>query len=166
MLFALALMAMLYFSGATPGQLIDGLVTAAGWIVTAFSVLAGFNTTSLTIFTTNTSGSSVLRPLKRELIEGTRHVKLEQVIAYFSWSIVSQLAFLLATAAAALVFGDFSPLRCALLSSAVGYGAVWLIDFILLFGLAYAVVLTIRNMSILHLFLVAEARSPAPSDNK
>jgi len=127
-----------------------------GVIITAFSILAGFNTTSLTIFAT--SSSPVITKLKSEKIENTNIRKIEQLFAYFSWSIVVQLTLLLISIISTFVFSYLYPLEYI---AKLRYGnfLLWITFFLAISAVLYSITLTIRNITILYFFLIADTRN-------
>lgn len=135
-------------------DLISKLSSLIGTIITAFSILAGFNTTSLSIFAT--SSSPIAEMLKNELIEGTSRSKIEQVLAYFSWSVVVQLTLLIVSIISSLIL-TYIP-KCYFSFNNLIAALIWMCFFLGITAIFYSIFLTIRNVSILYKYLVAESR--------
>lgn len=142
-------------SQVTIKTLTQGLNGTLNTIVTALSILAGFNTASLSIIAT--SNSEIVSLLRRELIEGTNRAKIEQIISYFSWSVIFQLVLLTFSIVISLLYGYLLPIDRLILSQVFSV-VTWGVVSIVIIGAIYSLKLTIRNILILHMFLIADSR--------
>lgn len=120
---------------------------AAKVIITTLSIQSGLHTTSLTFFAN--SSSPLLEDLRKDFIidsKGmeTNYKQIEQIFAYFSWAILVQL-FVLLVALTVLFF----PATCILSPY---------ISVLIVFGSFYALILSIRNIGILHSILKTSSR--------
>jgi len=148
-------LAALIFSKANSSSLILEASSLTGVIVTAFTLLAGFNATSLSIFAT--SNSPLAQSLKEQLIEGTDRPKIEQLLAYFSWSVVFQL-ILLFLSITVFFLSSFLSEESAIFQNEIFIIVSWFIIWAGLIGILYSIMLTMRNVSILYYYLIADAR--------
>ncbi|MEG6512436.1 hypothetical protein V6C32_10980 [Desulforamulus ruminis] len=156
LILGLATVGLLFYLNATTYFIINAINSTVGVAITAFSILAGFNATSLSIFAT--SNSPVAKKLKNELIKNTNRAKMEQILSYFSWSVVVQLVLLLLSVIASFLFANDSPFKKFVLTHVYGDTAIWIILLFGMTGVFYSVNLTIRNISLLYYFLVADSR--------
>lgn len=136
-------------------SVVGSIVTLVTTAITAFSILAGFNTATLTMFAT--SNSPVIQDLKNQYLEGKPRLKIEQLIAYFTWAIAAQLALLLVSVFVLLLLSGVTKEHC-MVTTNLGLFALYVTLFFQTFGTSYAIVLSIRNVSIIYTFLVADGR--------
>jgi len=126
----------------------------SGTMITAFSILAGFNTASLTVLAT--ADSPAARSLReRQSIDGSRPL-IDQILVYFSWAIVVQLTMLLFSITFMLVIVALPEGGAIIFPYAVKV-AVWVLMATGVFGVVYAILLTLRNIAILYYFLIAKS---------
>lgn len=136
-------------TNASVSQELKAMASFINVAITAFSIMAGFNATSLSIFAT--SDSPMARTLKQKRIKDTNRTQMEQILAYFSWSVIVQLVL--------LFLG-------MIMSILLSYGLVqfegrlssFAVSSLTTFGVLYAIALTLRNVAILYQFLVADSR--------
>lgn len=145
----------LSFMNVNLNELISKAGLVIGVVITAFSILAGFNATSLSIFAS--SNSSVVKELKEQLIDGTSRSKIEQLFAYFTWSVIVQLTLLFYSIVAFSVF-SYIPLYKYLKYPILNI-LLWLIVWVGFVGILYSILLTIRNVTILYYYLIADSRN-------
>jgi hypothetical protein len=136
-------------------EFVKNLTPIMNLIVTSFSILAGFNATSLSIFVT--SNSPIVNKLREEEICGDTSIpgikKIDQILAYFSWSVIVQLTLLFIAIIFTLVISYIKTITaCWIL------WVVWITLSISLIGILYSVALTVRNFSILYMYLVAQSK--------
>lgn len=146
----------LFMTGATPSFLVSVINSSIGVMITAFSILAGFNTASLSIIAT--SSSKVAQQLKENYIIGSDRKQMEQILAYFAWSVVFQLTLLFISMALMFVFAVDSSCLAFFQFTRKGVNLLWGLMFVDIIGVLYSIVLTIRNITILYKFLIAESR--------
>lgn len=151
----IVIIAIAFFSGIGIRKVLEELYKSISVIITAFSILAGFNITSLSIFAT--SDSPVAKMLRSELIEGTDRKKIEQILAYFAWSIIMQLILLLFSIISSFILSYVLQIKPQFLIHAKELiaGAMWFTVLIAVIAILYSIVLTLRNISILYRYLVA-----------
>lgn len=127
----------------------------AGIVVTALSILAGFNMTSLSILAT--TDSKIVQQLRQELMEGNLKPKIQQIFSYFSWAILVQLTLLIISIAIVVIIStlNFSPTLNPVPAALTRVG--WIVFVSGLLGITYSIILTIRNISILYYFLKANS---------
>lgn len=125
-------------------------------IITAFSILAGFNITSLSIL--STSDSKIARNLREEVIKGTDRKKIEQILAYFSWSTIIQLILLVISILGQFMYAYITHFKI-LFENKLGLGILWISVLIVFVAVLYSIMLTLRNITILYYYLVAESRN-------
>lgn len=131
------------------------LVNLVSSVITAFSILAGFSTTTLTIFVT--SNSPVIQELKTQYIKGKPRLKIEQIIVYFTWAIALQLLLLLISIAISLLLSGLYKDHW-LLTTPIGAVMLYVTLFAQTTGVAYAISLSLRNVSIVYSFLISDSR--------
>lgn len=124
-------------------------------IIAAFSILSGFNIASLSIF--STSKSSIAEKLRTEKIKDTDRAKIEQILSYFSWSILIQLTSLLIAIVLPIIYSVLPMEEFA--ANSLFKCLLWLSFSIILVLILYSIHLTMRNVWILYHYLVAEART-------
>lgn len=146
-----------YLKGVGVLSLLKGINDSIGTIITAFSILAGFNTASLSIFAT--SDSLIARKLRIQQIEGTDRSKMEQILAYFTWSIVVQLTLLFISIISSLLIAHILPINL-ILQVKVFVFITWVLLMLGVAAILYSVLLTVRNVVILNDYLIAGSRNP------
>lgn len=130
-------------------DLISKILDFTKIVIPTFAIQAGFHGTSLSIFSSSNTGMA--KYLKENRIENTNRRLIEQVYAYFAWSFIVQL-FLLFSTIITYYLVSYLP---------EGYLGATLSCYIsagLLFGVIYALMLTMRNIQVLYFFLIASAR--------
>jgi hypothetical protein len=130
-------------------ELISKILDFTKIVIPTFAIQAGFHGTSLSIFSSSNTGMA--KYLKENRIENTNRRLIEQVYAYFAWSFTVQLL---------LLFGTIITyyLVSYLPQGYLGTNPPWYIGAGLLFGVLYALLLTIRNIQVLYFFLISSAR--------
>lgn len=142
-------------------SMLDFFNAHVGSVITALSILAGFNVTSIAIIAT--SQSEVSQYLRNNKIEGKNATLLEQIISFFCWAIMVQLLALLLSIIAIFIFKFLFPMENRIIwdTKYFNFTCLNLIWIILFFGawfVAYSITLTVRNVSILYYYLVADSR--------
>lgn len=143
-------------SGVTIVELLKGFNDSINIIIMAFSILAGFNTTSLSIFATSDSG--IVKRLREEIIEDKSRFKIDQILAYFSWSVVLQLFLLFFSIVVSLLF-CYVEIPDVVYTNQCFSLTMWILVTTFIVVILYSIKLTIRNILILYDFLIAQANN-------
>lgn len=152
--FCFAIIIITSFLTSSPLGTINNIFSSVfGLIVTAFSILAGFNMTSLAILAT--SKINITKELNKDLISGTERPKIHQLYVYFSWAISVQLLLLFIT-----IFYSFM-YNMEIFSNKLFNNFTdilsWIVLSIIIFGIFYSICLTMRNVWILYITLLADS---------
>lgn len=136
---------------------IDFFNSNIGSVISALSILAGFNITSIAVIAT--SRSDLCTSLKKQTVPGKNASLLQQIIAFFSWTIMVQLFSLLMSVIAIFIFNFFLPINNEPLFAIKGLRFSYInLTWVLLFSgtwlVSYSITLTVRNISILYHYLV------------
>lgn len=129
--------------------IIEFITNHMGTVITALSILAGFNTTSMTMIAV--SPSRLAKTFREKRLENNpKRSYMDQIMVFFSWAILVQLTFVLFSF---ILLGVLSLFEVTAFWPAALLLGLWL------FGAIYSVTLTVRNSSILFSYLIAEAKN-------
>lgn len=125
-------------------------------VITALSILAGFNATSVAVITS--SSSKTTEDLRTRFVADRTYTYLEVIIAHFCWAIIVQLILLLCSS---MVLFWLKFFYAGALSQPWRY-VFWFILIAGTISVIYSIVLTVRNISILYYYMVAQTREGMP----
>jgi hypothetical protein len=159
--FSIIIVIIIFYYEPTIKEIIDFILQNLGIVITVLSILAGFNITSVAVIAT--SQSILTKSLKEKFINNSLHTYLEQIISYFSWAILVQLAILLLSIAAFFILKFAFPLENKIIFNLLSIkmtslNLIKLITFAGLFMIFYSITLTVRNVSILYYYLISNAK--------
>lgn len=122
--------------------------------LTVVAILAGFNTTSLSIIAA--SNNKVLKYLKQHKVNGSEETVLKQLVSFFSFAILLQLIVLVIGILLSLISKSFSDISFMfpILSGVIVKVPLSILGAIWLSAVLFTIIISIRNATLLYRYVL------------